>query len=288
MRTYPNLLTVDLEEWFVAEILTSRYDHEDWSGLKSTVVKNTHLLLDLFQRKNVSATFFVLGWCAERYPGLLREILAEGHEIACHSFFHGRVDQMTPEAFRSDMIRATETISEACGARPRGFRAPSWSINETNPWAFDILAELGYEYDSSIFPIKHDIYGVPNGPTDTIKMKLDGGGTLWEIPASTYRLMGRNIPISGGGYLRHSPYWYTRLMIGLINRQKRPAVIYIHPWEVDPDPPATAGLGAIDKFRSKGATDLLMIKLEKLLSDFQFITCSDHLALTKKRPIGFG
>lgn len=287
MSTYPNLLTVDLEEWFVAEIMASRYTPGDWPELKSTVVKNTHRLLELFRRKNVSATFFVLGWCAQKYPGLLREILAEGHEIGCHSFHHRRVDKMTPDAFRADTKKATDTIASATGARPLGFRAPSWSINETNPWAFDILAELGYEYDSSMFPIKHDIYGVPAGPTDTTRMTLEGGRALWEIPASTYRLMGRNIPVSGGGYLRHSPYWYVRFMIKLINRQKRPAVIYIHPWEIDPDPPTIEGLGSIDKFRSRGATGLLMIKLEKLLSDFDFITCSDHLALAKKKPIGF-
>ena len=287
MSSYPNLLTVDLEEWFVAEILTSRYSYDDWSGLKSTVVKNTYRLLELFRQKNVSATFFVLGWCAEKYPDLLKDIVAEGHEIGCHSFYHRRVDTLTRDSFRTDIENATEAIASACGARPRGFRAPSWSINETNPWAFEVLAELGYEYDSSIFPIKHDIYGVPNGPTDTIKMTLESGRTLWEIPASTYRLLGRNIPVSGGGYLRHSPYWYSRMMIKLINRQRRPAVIYVHPWEIDPDPPVIEGLGSVGKMRSGGSTGLLMIKLEKLLSDFEFITCSDHLALKRKRQIGF-
>lgn len=287
MKTYPNLLTVDLEEWFVAEIFSGRFKPADWPSLKSTVVKNTHRLLDLFHRKNVKATFFVLGWCAEKYPDLMREIVAEGHEIGCHSFQHRRVDTMTPEMFKADMERATEAITAATGIRPLGFRAPSWSINETNPWAFEVLSDLGYEYDSSIFPIKHDFYGVPHGPTRTIKMEFAEGRFLWEIPSSTYRFMGRNIPVSGGGYLRHSPYWYMRLMIRRLNRQQRPAVIYIHPWEIDPEPPEVEGLKSLEKFRSKGATGLFIIKLDKLLSDFDFITCRDHLQLVKKRPIGF-
>jgi polysaccharide deacetylase family protein (PEP-CTERM system associated) len=287
MESEVNLLTVDLEEWFVAEALTERYHRDQWKEMPSTLEKNSLRLLELFRRHNVRATFFVLGYCAEMYPDLVAEIHANGHEIACHSYFHRRVDQLDPQEFRLDTRRAVNAIVKACGDRPLGYRAPSWSINDSVPWAFEILSELGFEYDSSIFPIKHDLYGMPKGPREMFRMKFDEGRFLYEIPASTYRLLWWNLPIAGGGYLRHIPYWYSRRIIRRLNRCGQPAVVYIHPWEIDPEPPPVAGLSAVQRLRTYGSTATLVMKLEKLLSDFRFTTIQHYIQKQRQRKIGF-
>jgi polysaccharide deacetylase family protein (PEP-CTERM system associated) len=285
--TLPNLLTVDLEEWFVVEILRSHYRVEEWPELPSTLELNTRRLLDLFRRRDVKATWFVLGWCADRFPELIAEIAAQGHEVACHSYFHRRVDSLDPEEFRRDTTRASEALIRATGRRPLGYRAPSWSINDSIPWAFEILAELGFEYDSSIFPIKHDLYGMPTGPRSLFRMKFPSGQFLYELPASTYRLLGKNVPVAGGGYLRHCPYWYSRTMIRRLNRKGLPAVVYMHPWELDPEPPQVSGLSATQRLRTYGSTRLLSMKLDRLLSDFYFTTMSHYIKMTRQQRIGF-
>lgn len=287
MDSEVNLLTVDMEEWFVVEALSERYNRDRWQEMPSTLVKNSLRLLELFRRHDVRATFFVLGYCAEMYPDLIAEIHANGHEIACHSYFHRRVDQLDPQEFRLDTRRAVNAIVKACGDRPIGYRAPSWSINDSVPWAFEILSELGFEYDSSIFPIKHDLYGMPKGPREMFRMKFDQGRFLYEVPASTYRLLWWNLPIAGGGYLRHCPYWYSRRIINRLNRHGRPAVVYIHPWEIDPEPPPVAGLTAVQRLRTYGSTATLVIKLEKLLSDFRFTTIQHYIQKQRQRQIGF-
>jgi polysaccharide deacetylase family protein (PEP-CTERM system associated) len=287
MITTRNVLTVDLEEWFVVEVLAGRYTPDDWPKLPATVVRNTRRLLELFHRKDRRATFFVLGWCAEQYPQLMREIVDAGHEIACHSYYHVRVDSLTPEQFRHDTTRVLDAVVAATGVKPIGYRAPSWSLNPSTTWAFEILSELGFEYDSSIFPIKHDLYGVPGAPRNIFKMSLTGGKTLWEVPASTIRFLGQNLPVTGGGYLRHSPYWYSRAMIRKLNREGLPAIVYIHPWELDPDLPKIEGLSAMQRFRTYGSTSVLAMKLERLLGDFDFVSMSEYVMATTRRKIGF-
>ncbi|HWR84184.1 MAG TPA: XrtA system polysaccharide deacetylase [Candidatus Deferrimicrobium sp.] len=282
-----NLLTVDLEEWFVVDILSDRYTLEEWDKLPSTVTANCRRLLETLRRCNTTATWFVLGWIAHKYPHLIREIFHEGHEIACHSYMHRRVDLMDPTAFRTDTEMAIEAIIKAVGIRPVGYRAPSWSINPGVAWAFEILGELQFEYDSSIFPIKHDIYGIPDGPRQMFKMQLENGHTLWEVPASTCRLLGRNVPIAGGGFFRHAPYWYSRRMIRKLNSEQQPVVVYVHPWELDPEPPRIGGLSFLQRYRSYGATGIMRLKLERLLREFSFTTISDYLRLQSKRQIGF-
>jgi polysaccharide deacetylase family protein (PEP-CTERM system associated) len=282
-----NLLTVDLEEWFVVEIFSERFEMNQWEELPSTVVRNTRRLLSLFERHDVRATFFVLGWIAQRYPDLLQELVNRGHEVACHSFGHRRVDKMSVDDFRRDTEMAVDAIVKAIGNRPAGYRAPSWSINDSIPWAFQTLAELGFEYDSSLFPIKHDIYGIPDGPRRPFKMTFDNGRYLYELPASTVRVLGRNIPLAGGGFFRHSPYWYSRRMVRKLNSMGQPAVVYIHPWEFDPDPPRITGLSTLQKYRTYSSTSLLLYKFNKLLKDFEFTTVSDYLYRFKKRRIGF-
>lgn len=287
MNDIVNLLTVDLEEWYVVEVLSGRYKFSEWPHLQSTVVRNSRSLLRMFGRHDVRATWFVLGWCADKFPDLIAEIAGNGHEIACHSYRHRRVDSLDQAAFREDTEKAVEAIDRAAGARPIGYRAPSWSINASVPWAFDMLADMGFEYDSSIFPIKHDIYGMQHAPRTIFRMDLKNGRSLYEVPASTFRLLGRNIPLAGGGYLRHSPYWYSRRLIRKLNTAQQPAVVYIHPWEIDPEPPKVSGLTAMQRFRNYGSTSIFGLKIERLLGDFEFTTVSDYLYSLQRRRIGF-
>jgi len=283
----PNLLTVDLEEWFVVEALSDRFTFDDWLALPSTLERNCQRLLRLFARHDVRATFFVVGWSAERYPALINRIAAAGHEIACHSFGHRMVNRLTPDEFRLDTRRALNAITESAGARSLGYRAPSWSLSDRVPWAFEILSELGFEYDSSIFPIKHDLYGMPGGPRELYRMKTGEGRYLYELPASTFRVWGQNLPVGGGGYLRHSPYWYTKRLVRRINRSGQPVMVYMHPWEIDPDPPPVHGLSLLQRFRTYGSTDTLEQKLDHLLTDFQFIPVIDYIRSATRQRIGF-
>jgi len=283
----PNLLTVDLEEWFVVEALSDRFTFDDWLALPSTLERNCQRLLRLFARHDVRATFFVVGWSAERYPALINRIAAAGHEIACHSFGHRMVNRLTPDEFRLDTRRALNAITESAGARSLGYRAPSWSLSDRVPWAFEILSELGFEYDSSIFPIKHDLYGMPGGPRELYRMKTGEGRYLYELPASTFRVWGQNLPVGGGGYLRHSPYWYTKRLVRRINRSGQPVMVYMHPWEIDPDPPPVHGLSLLQRFRTYGSTDTFEQKLDHLLTDFQFIPVIDYIRSATRQRIGF-
>jgi polysaccharide deacetylase family protein (PEP-CTERM system associated) len=282
-----NLLTIDLEEWFVVEILQNRYNLDDWDQLPSTLEVNCLRLLQLMRAHGVRATWFVVGWCAERHPQLIRRIADAGHEIACHSYRHRRVDSLSPEEFREDTERAQRAIFEACGVRPIGYRAPSWSLSEKVSWAFEILADLGFEYDSSVFPIKHDLYGMPTGPRQLFRMSFERGRFLYELPASTIRRWGQNLPFGGGGYLRHSPYWYTRRQVRRANAAGEPVVVYVHPWEIDPDPPQIDGLTQLQRFRVYGSTGTLLQKLNRLLSDFEFMAVSDYIRTTTRSRIGF-
>lgn len=287
MKAISNFLTIDLEEWFVVEIHSKRFAQSDWEKLPSTIAKNSRDLLKMLRRRNVLATWFVVGWCAERHSDLLREIVDDGHEIACHSYRHIRVDRMDADSFRKDTEMAVEAIRSAAGVDPIGYRAPSWSIGVTVPWAFEVLANLGFTYDSSIFPIKHDIYGMPSGPRRPFKMNFSDGRTLWEFPASTYRFLGKNLPIAGGGFLRHFPFWYSRRIMRKLNRDDQPVNVYVHPWELDPDPPFIPGLGPLERLRSSRSTSLLAHKLERLLDEFEFIPIREHIRKVGKRRIGF-
>lgn len=282
-----NILTVDLEEWFVVENLREVIDRGEWEELPARVEQNTREILSLFSDYHVRATFFVLGWVAEKYPKIIKEISIAGHEIGCHSYYHRRVDTLDRDEFRRDTEMAVNAIFKATGITPVGYRAPSWSINSNIRWAFEVLAEMGFEYDSSLFPITHDLYGEPDAPTGTFRMQLDNGLALYEIPASTVKIMGRNFPIGGGGYLRHGPLWFTTWMINRLNTANRPAVLYIHPWEVDRNHPRLDGLNALQKFRQYGSIATLMIKLEKLFRRFDFYSARDYLAAVRRKKIGF-
>jgi len=283
-----NILTVDLEDWFVVENLKGNVDFSDWEQLPSRVEKTTEVLLELFDDFGVRATFFVLGWLADKYPRLINKIAMQGHEIGCHSYHHHRIDSLTENEFREDTRKAVKAISEASGVEPVGYRAPSWSINARIPWAFEVLQEMGFLYDSSIYPIKHDIYGEPGAPKKIFRMQLNNGKSIFEIPASTVSILGRNFPVGGGGYLRHSPLWFTKKMISRLNRDNQPAVIYIHPWELDENPPRMKGLSKFQKFRQYGSIKTLKHKMELILDAYDFCSAKDYTKALIRKPIGFG
>jgi len=282
-----NILTVDLEDWFVVENLKGNIDYREWDDLPSRVVVNAERLLEIFDRHNVRATFFVLGWVADRFPHLIQNIAISGHEIACHSFRHIMINKVEEDVFRSDTEMAIQAIKKACGIAPTGYRAPSWSIDSSTPWAFEILARLGFVYDSSIFPVKHDIYGDPMGPKEIFRMRLDSGRLLYEIPASTISIFGKNLPICGGGYLRHSPLWYTCSVMKKLNKEGKPAVVYVHPWELDNELPRLNGLTFFQKYRQYGSISTLMRKLEALLNEFEFGPAKVYIDRMTRKPIGF-
>jgi polysaccharide deacetylase family protein (PEP-CTERM system associated) len=236
-----NVISVDVEDYFHAESFSDVVDASSWGGLTSRVEGNTRRLLELFARHRVEATFFVLGWVADRHPGLVREIAAAGHEIACHSYWHRLIHRLRPEEFREDTQRAKGVIEQTAGVRVYGYRAPTYSIVERSLWATEILAELGFTYDSSIFPVHHDRYGIPRAPRHPFRLDTPSGPIV-EYPIATFRLWGAtNLPFGGGGYLRLLPWWYTALGVRRAKAEGLPVIAYVHPWDIDPEQPRLAG-----------------------------------------------
>ena len=268
-----NALSVDVEEYFhPTEVYASR---AQWEKLPSRVEYQTSKILDLFERKGVKATFFILGWIAEKHPQVVRSIYSAGHEIGCHSYAHQLVYRQTPDEFRRDTERAVDRIVSACGVRPRVYRAPSYSIIEESFWALQILVECGFTHDSSIYPIAHDRYGVPGFSREAQKIDTPSGPIL-EIPVGTVKLSNNRVtPIGGGGYLRLLPYAYTSAGIRAVNRKEgMPACMYFHPWEIDPDQPRLAS-GPVSRLRTYLGLKGMYRKLERLLTDFEFSTIED-------------
>src|SRR5207248_8495521 len=224
--------------------------------------------LEIFGESGIQATFFVLGWVAERFPRLVRAIAAQGHEIASHGYGHRLVYDLTPRAFRDDIRRAKDILQSAGSAPVYGYRAPSYSVTPRSLWALDVLIDEGFRYDASIFPIHHDRYGIPISPRHPYPIQREHG-TIIEVPGSTVRVGPCNVPIGGGGYFRILPYWWTKRGIARLNRQeRRPAVFYLHPWEIDPDQPrlTTSALGRFRHYRNLGDTES---RLRQLLCDFE-------------------
>jgi polysaccharide deacetylase family protein (PEP-CTERM system associated) len=234
------ILSVDVEDYFQVEAFTADVPRADWDRWPSRVVANTHRCLDLCDEFGVRATYFTLGWVARKFPELVREIHARGHELACHSFWHRPVYSLTPEEFRDDLRQARDTIEQTAGVQLLGYRAPSWSITAKSIWALDILAEEGFAYDSSIFPIRHDLYGVPGGKRFPYQVETESG-ELTEFPPATVRLFGNTLPSAGGGYLRILPYQFTEWALRRLARDDgQVIVVYFHPWELDPEQPRIA------------------------------------------------
>ena len=272
-----NAMTVDVEDYFHVSAFENTVSRSQWETLESRVTRNTERLLALFGHANVRATFFVLGWVAERFPGLVRDIAARGHEIASHGFSHRLVYDQTPEQFRADLRRSRDAIAAAVNAPVYGYRAPSFSITKRSFWALETLIEEGFIYDASIFPIRHDRYGVPSAPRRFHTLQTNAG-TIWECPGSTVRVGGMNFPVAGGGYFRLLPYAWTQWGIGRLNEvEGRPAIFYIHPWEIDPDQPRLPG-SWFSRFRHYRNLSETEGRLERLVSDFAFAPLVEVLA----------
>jgi len=279
-----NAMSVDVEDYFQVSAFDAVVSRDSWDTRESRVSANTDRLLALFAETGVRATFFVLGWVADRRPDLVRRIVAQGHELASHGYAHRLVYDQTPEAFREDVRRAKGLLEAAGGVPVRGYRAPSYSIVERSLWALDVLIEEGYAYDASIFPIHHDRYGIPNAPRH-LHVLTRPGGTIAEAPPSTVRVGGVNLPVAGGGYFRLLPYRFTRWGIARLNRVERlPAIFYLHPWEVDPGQPRIEAslLSRVRHYRNLGQTEA---RLRALVREFRFTTVCDVLAAS---PAGQG
>ena len=269
MTPIVNAMTVDVEDYFQASAFDRVVSRADWHGFESRVVGNTHRLLTLFDRHDVRATFFVLGWVAERFPELVREIAGLGHEVASHGFHHQLIYTLTPEQFREDVRRAKAVAEDAAGCAVVGYRAPSFSVVKSSLWALDVLLEEGYEYDASIFPIHHDRYGIPDAPRHIHRIAREAGEIV-EVPGSTVRAGTANLPIAGGGYFRLFPYAWTRWGINRVNTvDQAPVVFYLHPWEIDPGQPRL-GVGRTTRFRHYTGLDKTLDRMARMVSDFRF------------------
>jgi len=274
-----HILSVDVEDYFHVEAFAGVVPRESWDQYPCRVVNNCRRLLDLFDRHGVKATFFTLGWVARRFPSLVREIRDKGHELACHSFWHRRVDSLTPAQFREDTRQACDAIEQAASVRVAGYRAPTWSISGRSPWAMEILREEGFAYDSSIYPIRHDLYGTPGASRYPYTHVLSDGQRLLEFPPATARVAGMTFPAAGGGYLRILPLAYTNWVFGQFERAGRSLVLYLHPWEVDPGQPRIRG-PLKSRFRHYTNLHRTEDRLRSLLQRYTFGSFQDHLAET--------
>jgi polysaccharide deacetylase family protein (PEP-CTERM system associated) len=273
-----NALTVDVEDYFQVGALSSAIRPEQWDEWPSRVERNTDRLLDLFSQHGARGTFFVLGWIAERHPDLIRRIRDAGHEIASHGYSHQLVYRQTPAVFRQEAKRSKALLEDITGQPITGYRAASYSITRQSRWALDILVELGFTWDSSLFPIRHDVYGMPGTPETPYRLQTENGGELVEFPLSTLNVLGQKLPIAGGGYFRLFPYWFTRWGLDSINRRSEPFIFYLHPWEIDPEQPRVQNLGLKSRFRHYNNLDRCYQRLDRLLERFRFGTVSDVLA----------
>ena len=270
-----HIFTIDVEDWFHILDLDSTPSVEDWSALESRVERNLHVLLDLLDERQVKATCFFLGWVARTSPRLVRETLARGHEIACHGYAHQMVHSMSPEAFRADIRLAKLVVEDGAGSPVRGYRAPGFSITHATPWAWDILAEEGYLYDSSVFPGRHGHGGMPGAPVGPHR-RAAGGGELVEMPIRPAQTLGRSFMFSGGGYFRLLPVSMVTLLADRIARVASPVIYYIHPREIDTDQPRLP-MPLLRRFKSYVNLSTTRGKLELLLARYDFTRMIDWI-----------
>ena len=270
-----NALTIDVEDYFQVSAFAPYIQRSDWDARECRVERNVGRILDMLKAQNTHATFFTLGWIAQRYPHLVRRIADEGHEVASHGFGHERVSDLTPEAFGHDIRTAKDLLEDIAGVEVTGYRAPSFSIGQANLWALDVLEQEGYRYSSSIYPIQHDHYGMPDAPRFVHQTRPG----LIEVPPTTLRVFNRNLPSSGGGYFRLFPYSLSRWMLRQVNQKdQQSAVFYFHPWEIDADQPRVAGVDARTRFRHYVNISRMEKRLQRLLEDFQWGRM-DHIFL---------
>jgi polysaccharide deacetylase family protein (PEP-CTERM system associated) len=266
-RAIVNALTVDVEDYFQVSAMAPYIARSAWDTMECRVENNVDRLLARFESQGAHATFFTLGWIAERYPALIRQIVAAGHELASHGYGHQRANELSRAEFADDITRSKGILEDIAGVAVRGYRAPSFSIDKRNLWAFDSLRDAGYVYSSSVYPVHHDHYGMPDAP----RFPYSATTGLIEIPISTVQAWKRNIPIGGGGYFRLLPYAVSRYAIARFNRDERqPAIFYMHPWEIDPAQPRVAGVGAKSRFRHYVSLHRTEPRLARLLADFRW------------------
>lgn len=264
-----NALSVDVEEYFQVSAFEGRITRADWALWPTRVEHATHALLDLFTARGARATFFTLGWVAERFPALLRRMVADGHEVACHGLQHVRITEQTPAELREDLRVSKALIEDATGVAVDGYRAASFSINRDNLWALEEIAAAGFRYSSSIYPVHHDLYGIPEAPR--VPFRPANASGLTEIPVSTVRIGGRNLPAGGGGYFRLFPYALSRALIRRVNESDGMAAnMYFHPWEFDPEQPRPPGLSAKTRFRHYLNQGRALARMDRLLGDFRW------------------
>ena len=286
-----NFLSIDVEDYFQVSAFENCSPPHTWAGRSTRVEKNTDLILGLLDERGARATFFILGWVAERFPQIPKKISALGHEVASHGFGHQRVTNLDRQTFREDIRASKALLEELTGAPVYGYRAPSYSISRGTAWAFDELVEAGYLYDSSIFPIQHDFYGMPDWPRFSSFAVRDEDGqwfaadqvdgvspSIRELPITTVNLLGRNLPVAGGGYFRLLPYPLTRWGLNRINQlENKPFVFYLHPWEFDPQQPRMQNLSLKSRFRHYLNLHKTEPRFKQLLADFEFTTIYDGL-----------
>ncbi len=272
-----NALTVDVEDYFQVSAFREQVSPEDWPTFESRVVANTHRVLDAFEESGTTGTFFVLGWIAERHPQLVRDIADRGHEIACHGFSHQLIYRQSPQTFAEETRRAKTLLEDQAQVPVHGYRAASFSITKASRWALDVLTDCGFEYDSSMYPVRHDLYGTAVESAGPHRVTAPNGKTLIEFPMSTRKIMGMTVPVSGGGYFRLYPYALSAHLLRAVNADSEPFVFYMHPWEIDPGQPRIRG-SLKSRLRHYVNLDRCEAKLRTLLRDFRFTSMAQVLA----------
>lgn len=272
-----NAITVDVEDYYQVSAFNKQVKKDQWESFESRVYQNTHRILDIFDSNNIKGTFFVLGWVAERNQKLIKEISDLGHEVACHGYSHDLIYNQTPEKFLEETKKSKQIIEDIIATSVRGYRAASYSITAKSLWALDILAECGFTYDSSIFPIMHDRYGIPGAKTSPHALQTEKGNTIIEFPLSTVGTAARRFPISGGGYFRLFPYWLSKAGLRRVNNHDlMPFIFYMHPWEIDEGQPKIQS-SMLSEFRHYNNIDKFEARLRQLIHDFEFSSVADVL-----------
>lgn len=275
-----NALTIDVEDYFQVSAMAPYIARSAWDGVECRVERNVDRILALLARHDTRATFFTLGWIAQRYPSMVRRIVDQGHELASHGYGHQRASDLTPSAFADDVTSAKQILEDIAGVPVIGYRAPSFSIGAGNLWALDVLLEAGYRYSSSIYPVRHDHYGSPDAPRFAHVVRPG----LLEVPPTTLRLFDRNLPSSGGGFFRLLPYPVSRWMLRQVNQKDgESTVFYFHPWEIDPEQPRVPGIDVKTRFRHYLNLSLTEGRLDRLLQDFRWGRM-DHVFLVASTP----
>ncbi|WP_031433186.1 XrtA system polysaccharide deacetylase [Methylomarinum vadi] len=270
-KSIVNAMTVDVEDYFQVSAFEPYIDRECWDELPHRVEANTHRILDVFDELGINATFFTLGWVAERYPRLINRIVDEGHELACHGFSHIRVTEQTPELFRADVRRAKNILEDIAGRSVIGYRAASYSIDKENLWAHDVLFQEGFLYSSSIYPVKHDLYGIPDAPRFVYSPLTEAN--FKEIPITTLDLWHKHVPCGGGGFFRFYPYAFSKWALNKINtEEQQPAIFYFHPWEIDAGQPRQQGISLKTRFRHYLNLSRMEERIRALIRDFDWNT----------------